>query len=580
MSVIQDGFKYIFSRQFDRKDESVQSNDKKALVNWPQRIWDSVFEYLDREDIAVLSRASRTFRFLVHKSPQATEKLKKYFQRQVEKALHAYTFCVDNHEKSPIPEEVRNGFEAVSEKITILCFKQRNFYSYTVHPCIEEWGGCMINMGSPWLRNTMLQFSRTSDLYHIASFFPNIRKIVFDTLAVTDIALYAIRTLEHLNELHLNKSVIVGASDEQNALALSTVLTGKKIERLTLPSNMQCFLHNDVTLPFLKMLSFNQQKKLEARRSFYLKADIPYEDLRNDVQGMFITDAALQSIVKMNELQELSVSLNQHVNLSSLASLEQLHHLGVFYEGKMQGETINAIGRLPLLTSLSITAKIGITDIKGLSSLQNLEHLTICLPINAVSQFGGVYLEPLAALKNLYSLVLSGAFSPEAMLALSTIKQLKLLTLRGAFEKDTTSTFPNFSHLEEFVHIDWISQEMGGLHYIAGMKNLKRLAFGGAIEHSILHLLPQRNSCLEELILTTARPFTSADFTSLSQLQSLVKLHIDTRNEYFANKDLIRLAQMPKLKKLFLYNKKNNKRGIEPAIAILERKGIDLFWLQ
>lgn len=240
-----------------------------------------------------------------------------------------------------------------------------------------------------------------------------------------------------------------------------------------------------------------------------------------DVQHTEVTDAGLQTIAELTELEELNLSgtaidgegLQHLVSLDKLRSLNlretailpeylqplsaltQLHGIDL-PASVLTDETLAVLGKLPNLTQLNLS-QTPITD-RGLEHLSNLKHLEeLNLFDTKITDAG---LKSLSKMTNLKRLVLSRTKVTSAGLVhLADLKQIEVLDL---LETDV---------------------EDAGLVHLSGLPELNSLNLTGTPVdgHGLVHLEKCRN--LQKIELP---PISVHAFTAVNSLRSLQRLSL------------------------------------------------------
>lgn len=213
-----------------------------------------------------------------------------------------------------------------------------------------------------------------------------------------------------------------------------------------------------------------------------------------------VTDKGLQSLVKVEGLQEFSLSYSEITDegVAALANLRNLSQLRLA-NCKITNKSLAALGNAGQLVMLELN-QTECTE-RGLANLSNLEHLEeVKFLLNQGDGAGYSNLEKLKKLRNLElmprypvsgimaagiarvrtleHLSINGSVNDEAIKVISGMSQLKFLALTS--KTATEAGFRCIGKMRELreLHLSHGSINDRGLSHLSGLKNLEKLRFG------------------------------------------------------------------------------------------------------
>ena len=239
-----------------------------------------------------------------------------------------------------------------------------------------------------------------------------------------------------------------------------------------------------------------------------------------DLGSMYLTDADIEPLQYMVNLQSLDLRQNQLTGLTPLAGLTQLESL------ELRGNNLSDLTPLAGLTNLK-TLRLGGSD-SGVNN-PNLQDLT-----------------PLSGLKNLEILVLPGNSQIRDLTPISGLTNLREFSMSGDSSAGAYQ-IADLSPLAGLTNLERLSVTINGVDSLEPLRNLKKLAY---------------------LFINGEGAYQ--DFSPISELMELQTLRlVGTGNSQMAPGDLQFISGLTQLKTLELhFDGTLSLRGIEGLTAL------------
>jgi Leucine-rich repeat (LRR) protein len=344
----------------------------------------------------------------------------------------------------------------------------------------------------------------------------------------------------------------------------------------------------DVLVPHGKRLSLNITKNNWKDLS-------PLKNLKpNDLYQLTIygqlraitnpNDTCMPHIAGLTGLKDLELKWS-HISNKGLQQIKDFHSLEYLYlPTRIDNSTMIFVSQLKSLKGLYISGTGQVTN-EGLAPLQdlpNLEEITID-GLNKINTRSLCYLSKIPSLKKLS--IIGGKVTDEGLIYLRDFPQLKRLMLGNTEITDSGLQF--FSNLQQLEDLDLYNTNVtdAGISHLIKLKSLRQLTLVKSpyskkeritekaapylAQIKTLEYLEVENITLTDYAVSelsklpnlkslyattgrTGKPITDQGLQHLSKIKSLELLDIST--DAVTDKGLAALAQLPNLKRLFMYS--------------------------